>query len=568
MPRFLRTSRIVSAFAVLGFSLVVSCNPDRTTAPVSSEAEAESGPQLLTRIQPGDSAAVDSLAFAFSKILAQPALRKQIHEDLRDSPFGLHQIHLPSYLRGDRGRALLVALEQQGIPAARIELIVSIRGGLQLMMPRSLDRMLWKASEPLAVEGTALTVAERRGVERRLAGDATPSSAIVYGPDGVARPHSLGSVPQIATASIGPATINFGKRPEMLRASAPRNSRATLSSLEDEIQLYRGRGESLRRIGGDSAATPFDLGGGLAGVWELEQCDDPTEIYCDQGGGGDPTPPPPYVPPNMGVSIPSGMRYTDCYRPGVFDSVTDRDRDGVHDLCEYELAVAFSPQLMMDGNDCDARRFPHFAVRQAQTSVWGGVIVIFYAMSWVDDCGDAGHHGDTEFIIVEVGPSTYATYRPWSLKFATLSAHWRSYWNDQTAGYAAQDLEDAVGSPGFGPPRVWVARSKHANYRTHAVCNSNGMFVTDDCRNSYTTGLVFGPDQNLGSTNYNLVGGPYSPVVKNVISITHQETYWVKQTYVDMFHSLRLNDARFCGWLARNGDCAGSYEESLSAYRF
>ncbi len=225
------------------------------------------------------------------------------------------------------------------------------------------------------------------------------------------------------------------------------------------------------------------------------------------------------------------------------------------DACEAELAIAFRPQLVTDWNDCETRRQPHFAVKQKYSNDWGGVILIFYAISYIYDCGPNGHRGDTEWIILEVGPSTNPSYAPWSLKYGTLSAHWGTY-IDQTAGYAAQDLEDAEGSPGFGAPRIWVARGKHANYRTQTSCNTSGLWNWDNCDSPmpYYFTLSFGGGQNLGTSSIPFVGAANSPVYDAINYSGRYEFYWVPGS--------------FCGWIASGIECAKTYEKSLVPYGF
>jgi hypothetical protein len=272
----------------------------------------------------------------------------------------------------------------------------------------------------------------------------------------------------------------------------------------------------------------------------------------------------------MGVSIPSGLDYYGCYRPGYWTYLSDGDSDGVLDSCENELAIAFKPQVVLMANDCELRRAPAFAVRQKVSPDWGGVIEIFYAISWMYDCGPYGHRGDSEWIIEEVGPSNLAGH-PWALKYATLSAHWDDGFWDNTAGYAAHDLEDAQGSPGFGAPRVWVSKNKHANYRTAAACGGQLLGYQDSCawpfgctifmtctNPTYFT-LDFSAAQNLGSYVVPFFGAATTPRSDPITFSGRTEYYWVPAGV----------GGEFCGWLAPNGiGCAGAYQKSLRAYGF
>lgn len=183
------------------------------------------------------------------------------------------------------------------------------------------------------------------------------------------------------------------------------------------------------------------------------------------------------------------------------------------------------------------------------------------------------HRGDSEWIIEEVGPSNLADH-PWALKYATLSAHWgEPGWIDNTAGYAARDLEDAQGSPGFGAPRIWVSKGKHANYRTQAVCNGQWLGYQDSCswvigpncfvgfacpNPTYFT-LDFAASKNLGSHTVPFVGAAGSPVYDPIYFSGRPEYYWVPSE----------QGGDFCGWLAPNGyACAGAYQHSLTAYGY
>jgi len=367
--------------------------------------------------------------------------------------------------------------------------------------------MWWAATDPVAVEATALTIAERQTAEGRLAArGASPSSAVAYISERTALPHSLLTESDYAFLSIGPAEIDFGVLPEQRRITAPRHSRTTVSTFDEEIQIYKERGDSIVRA---------ERQNGLQPLFIIEPRD-----TCTGGGGGSSRP--------MGVAIPSGKTYSQCYQPGAFDASVDRDQDGVDDGCEAELAVAFRPQLVFDIYDCETRRQPYFAVRQKQSPDWGGVILLFYAISYRYDCGPQPHRGDSEWIILEVGPSLNSSYAPWSLKYGTLSAHWKAP-NDNTAGYEASDLEDAEGSPRFGAPRVWVSEGKHANYRTQTVCNTSGFWWNwDNCDHPYSFffTLDFTGAHNLGSSGVQFIGGPNSPVYDRLDNSGLYEYYW------------------------------------------
>ncbi|MEJ7760651.1 MAG: hypothetical protein WKF55_13790 [Gemmatimonadaceae bacterium] len=464
--------RVLAMVTLAGILFLGGCNKDQPTVPlarVGGERAVTGVLQSIPALKPGDAAAADSIAKALALTLADGAIRRQLFEDLRDSPFPQHRIHLASYLSGPRGEVLARSVATRaGISVAQAVALASTRGGFQLIMPRAVDRMNWTGTEDIAIKGLPRTLRERREKLRT-----NPAVEIAHTIQGVQLPHGILTNSDYPFLEITPADIDFGPTPEVTRHAATRKARPTISTPEEEIALFRQRGDSSLRASGSS------------GTMMASACDDPTVIVeCEgetSGGGGS-------GPRPMGVTLPSGKTYTTCFQPGGFDQLSDGDQDGVDDACEYELAFAFRPQTVLMTHDCDWLRQPHFAVRQNYSPYFGGVIVIFYAISYHYDCGppfacpDAiancrPHNGDSEWIVLEVGPSAIGVAGPWSLKYGTLSSHWGTA-NDQTAGYEASDLEDAQGSPGFGAPRIWVSEDKHGNYRTRNSCNGSGFSIS------------------------------------------------------------------------------------------
>lgn len=85
---------IVSALVLLAVA-VSGCSDDSgntpTTAPTAS------------RTTTVTAEAIETVASGIAQALAEPELRAQVLEDMRDSPLARHKLHLPSYLAGDRG---------------------------------------------------------------------------------------------------------------------------------------------------------------------------------------------------------------------------------------------------------------------------------------------------------------------------------------------------------------------------------------------------------------------------------------------------------------------------------
>ena len=220
-PRKGEIDRFGKAFGIVLFAAALAgCTPEQVSSPraVAVDQTARQGP-TLPPVQPGDSQAVDSLARAMAAALANPDIRVQIHDDLRDSPFSRHGLHLPSYLSGARGRILLVALAKQaGVTEARIKAMAATRGGLQLTLPRATDRMSWEAGEEVAVEGTTRTLRERLVAERTSANQSNPTSAVAFRGPGVAFSISVSTEMSNPFLSISPSVTPFGISPEQRRS--------------------------------------------------------------------------------------------------------------------------------------------------------------------------------------------------------------------------------------------------------------------------------------------------------------------------------------------------------------
>jgi hypothetical protein len=540
----------VTSFVVVSIALLsVGCSDEIATAPhptalLSPPSIATSA---LATVQPGDSASADTLAHAMALALANPSVRRQVLEDLRDSPFPDHGIPLASYLGGSRGRAMTAVMTRQigTLTPDRLLAMASVRGGLQLVMPISGDRANWAGSDSVILAGSPYTVQEELAAHHRPFG---------YMPDGDTTAAPLLVPPRLPLFVLRPAEHSFGPNPEAVRAAAPKHMRNTITTFaEERVAMFtRTRAEvSARRPASmlQTSVSPLD-----------DTCDPETAIIpCqseDGSGSG-----------AYGVFLPSGGTMNSCApNPGVpfADISQDQDRDGVQDQCEYELANAFHPQMQFTSDDCDSSREPYWAATRMNSPIDGTpVIVIFYAISYHLDCGsprpdcpaDCGpHYGDSEFIVEEVSTTEYPTYDAhWYLKYATLSAHYGSQANS-TGTYAGEDLDYAAAAP-YSNPFVWVAEGKHSNYRSQAVCDA-GAYYYDNCdRPGTRVGLEVLPTANLGSFNHQLVatvgsrvGGIYSGA----------ETMWSRDPTIG-----------FLGWYPRSlGQGETPYGNLLVNYGF
>jgi hypothetical protein len=371
-------------------------------------------------------------------------------------------------------------------------------------MQRVRDRLNWRGSDTLAVEGSALAIAER--LEARQ-----PSNAYMVG--GGIRP-----VPLFETVSFAVITIAPRERwLTILPASSFSSHAATISTPREE---------ALRTL------QPR-----LSGVSLDEDPCDPngTAIIppqCHDGSGSGP----------FGVYLPSSFTFNQCHPPGGISPSQDVDQNGILDQCEAELAVAFHPQLQFDQGEgplCPTQE-PYWTTKFDNSWYDGNpAIRIFYALSYHEDCGSPssqcpadcnGHAGDSEFIIEEVGTVEYPTYDGphWFLRFVTFSAHYGSGIVDGTASYSGTDVEYANAAPGSNPVS-WVARGKHANYRSQAVCDAGAVYY-DTCDNPGSRiGLETSASTNLGTRIHNFIDGIGSRQGR-----AGTEWFWTPAT--------------FCGW--------------------
>lgn len=290
----------------------------------------------------------------------------------------------------------------------------------------------------------------------------------------------------------------------------------------------------------------------------------PSAVPCDysdpnspcSGTGGD---------LNGGLLLPSGKGLPECnttYHTGA--PLTDRDRDGWDDGCEYELAYAFRPTQALSYADCDYTSEPYWAATGGNHS---GQIKIFYALSYHQDCGTpflnlgiTSHLGDSEFFVAYVdwiSDAASTMQGKWRLDHVFFSAHWHEI-SESDGYYDGADLE--YSTTFRGRPRIWVAEGKHGSYRSQAVCNA-GAYYTDSCVNNTDFGASPQILQaaNLGQSSAPFLGSPVSAVASrfgNPTKYPGTEWFWTNDT--------------FCGWYPRGvcGSGGGPYRESLTAFGF
>ncbi|MFN0098300.1 MAG: hypothetical protein ACKVS7_06460 [Gemmatimonadaceae bacterium] len=191
------------------------------------------------------------------------------------------------------------------------------------------------------------------------------------------------------------------------------------------------------------------------------------ELYEVAGGPGDAT---------VGLWLGYNVLPETCFGHLSTTPILDADSDYLADHCELELARGFAPSLRMDpGESGCGQGEPHYAAKY----FLDGTVRIAYMPAYYDDCGapdlpdwqDWSHHGDAEYILVEV------KYDPaisrWIFKAMFLSAHFST--PTDASAWVTEHVEFQHKS--LSHPRVWVALEKHANYPSRWHCDN----AWDDC---------------------------------------------------------------------------------------
>ena len=264
----------------------------------------------------------------------------------------------------------------------------------------------------------------------------------------------------------------------------------------------------------------------------------PVDEPCNPGtggGGGDPLP----------RTLQTIQNLAEC------KSGTDSDGDGLSDKCEYEVAWAFSPTMMVHPND-DVTRDEYFVVMPGA----GNSIMIFYAFGYHRDNGipfcacpewlGGKHVGDSEFIVMEITPAR-GSDNEWGLVYAYLSAH-RGRLTDSSVLAGGWNME----TDDDGRPVVWVSEGKHANYISQSACD-DGAGGFDSCdNNTESTRFWVSSDDNLGQINKRSFSSCGVPSRNRGLSRT--ECFW--------------DYGKFYGWQKPRGGGAGAYSGFLSAFDF
>lgn len=325
------------------------------------------------------------------------------------------------------------------------------------------------------------------------------NEVVGYRPGGTPVAVDLYAAATEANLMLVQSDIDFGSDPETVRMAAPRRTSATISS-SGPPRI------SSSLAGISSGSRPLGAFGDCPYGQPCDPCDiDPTRPECNE-------PPPP--PPPPGTYVPY-TRY--CFFPAP---ALDDDQDGLDDFCEYNLASALAPELLISQADGDPSRETYWA---AEGSLADGVIWIFYAFAYHRDAGHwGGHDGDSEFVIVWAAHSGTEGY--WKRCAVYTVSHFQSSIERVSLAVnpPCQLAEAALPYP-FGiyigtypefdllrplAPRVWVAEDKHGSYPTEDACEEDffGLPAVDDnCDFAYADDTEVLESANLGQNTHRFV---------------------------------------------------------------
>lgn len=480
-------------------------------------------------------ATLDSLSRAIAIAMESRAVREQLRDDLRDSPFPGRALHIQSYLQGKSGRLLATDVARSlGMTRAQLSAMVEPLPALALELDRTLDRVRWEATPDVVVYG--LPVA---GAARQRLGPTTKG----YGVAGEVINVPLWTAGPKVYLVIGPTEIGFGVDPEARRLAAPRHSRRTVGTRAEEWKRTMSPAARVGRQ--EPGLTPMLIACG----------DEGAPPSCDE--------PPAY--PTTGEILPSEFTAGYCFGTSTepIGTANDVDTDGIRDSCEYQFAYAFRPMLARNNSDDAPGREPYWSVTRVPNSQTG--VRVFYAISYYRDGGwhvdgTSSHDGDSEFIIVELQNSMSHV---WHLTQATLSAHWNagSPW-DRTSTYAGSDLE--YPSRSLGRPRIWASWNKHANYRTKDACNGSPNWF-DVCDTVFTGTAYEDVDvrasANLGNSFNQTPATTATRLINCVSALSPQGRYYGTECY--------WNSGQFFGWNVIAGQASSTpYVDMFSFFAF
>ncbi len=480
--------RIRSVVHVLVAVLFAACSEVAPSGPVASST-------ITQQVVDHPSEVAKELA----RVLEEETTRRSIRDLLRAS----RQEHFaadPSSLFDGRGviaEGLRGRFRAKGLDLS--EFLSEVRG-LEILMPSEYQRRRWTPEEEVFV-----AVAPE---DRALA-------MVAYGPSGTERTIPITGVPEVNLLLLRP-----------FRSLQKARGRSPLEDPDRET-IEDPNVPIIMMIGDDCTPEISQQPGGPL----LSDCDPPPGpcVECDEWS----------IEPDVL-----------CAPDATFQSTpfNDLDSDGVRDYCEEHLARTFEPIIEFAWGENWSLREPKFAA--IRSNPWSSGISIMYLLSYYEDGGYAGgafsHAGDSEFIIVEIGPDG-PNWRPWRV---FTSAHYgspdpRSEWNLITRFPTATAPH----------PLVYASKGKHANYAETGDCQ-----LVETCGGGWQQYAMLGEWVNIGSLSH-----PFDidPAVTfsgpSCASSGGSGTGWLE---------CYRTSADFTGWQGGTGTTSTAYKHLLNDFGF
>ncbi len=198
-------------------------------------------------------------------------------------------------------------------------------------------------------------------------------------------------------------------------------------------------------------------------------------------------------------------------------ALVDADKDGLDDIWENKLAVAYLPFLSLDPDDKCPRGGIVYRVRPHPNNA--AMIHILYDHLFERDCGLTSHVGDNEAFGVTIDPTIPP---PQGILTLVAIGHQSTLCEKKTMCGSCAGL-DACGTAmknGSNYPVVYSSKDKHATYVEKNKCNPI-LSCLDTCSLAPTSANV--PMVNVGE--------PGAPLVSNLTEqgFINSANGWVEQ---------------------------------------
>ena len=159
------------------------------------------------------------------------------------------------------------------------------------------------------------------------------------------------------------------------------------------------------------------------------------------------------------------------------DKIIDSDHDGLSDEVEAALLTKFAPAFMISHDDCSVRPAQFVPGAKSPTviaddgTIYGqasprsghpGEIELHYYHLWRKDCGEMGHHLDTEHVsaLIRQGPETGDS----------TAIYWYAAAHEDTVCDASQITRaETIHAQDHGAT-VWISEGKHASFLSEILC--------------------------------------------------------------------------------------------------